>query len=157
MSDTTARRVVSSIPELRELIGQEIWVSDWETITQERVNLFAEATGDFQYIHIDPERAKETFFGGTVAHGFLTLSLALENRHGIDIQLGGAMEVNYGLNKVRFPAPVPVGKQVRSRTTLVAVDEIHEKCVQLTTLTTIDVEGQEKPGCVAEGLFRTYF
>ena len=105
MSDTSTRRVVSTIPELRELIGQEIWVSDWETITQERVNLFAEATGDYQYIHIDPERAKETFFGGTVAHGFLTLSLALENRHGVDIQLDGVMEVNYGLNKVRFPAP----------------------------------------------------
>ena len=157
MSEVTTRRVVSTLAELRELIGQEIWVSDWEEITQERVNLFADATGDHQYIHIDPERAKETFFGGTVAHGFLTLSLALENRHGVEIELGGMLDVNYGLNKVRFPAPVPVGKRVRTRTTLLAVDEIHAKCVQMTVLTTTDVEGQDKPGCVAEGLFRTYF
>ncbi len=157
MSTSNAERVVTSVAELKELIGQEIGVSDWLEITQERVNQFADATGDHQYIHVDPERAKTTFFGGTVAHGFLTLSLALENRHGVEIELGGVMDVNYGLNKVRFPAPVPVGKRVRARTTLLAVDEMHAKCVQMTVLTTTDVEGQEKPGCVAEGLFRTYF
>jgi acyl dehydratase len=118
---TTAKRTVTTVAELKELVGQELGVSDWVEITQERVNLFAEATGDFQYIHVDPERAAQTFFGGTVAHGFLTLSLALPySAQSVQIDLGGVMEVNYGLNKVRFPAPVRVGQRIRKRSRLVA-------------------------------------
>src|SRR6187200_539133 len=120
MSDTAAERVVTTVEELKELIGQEIGVSDWLEITQERVNQFADATGDHQYIHVDPERAAQTFFGGTIAHGYLTLSLIphlSSTRQGVKIDLGGKMGVNYGLNKVRFTSPVPVGKRIRSRTT----------------------------------------
>ncbi|HEX5167152.1 MAG TPA: MaoC family dehydratase [Thermomicrobiales bacterium] len=160
MSDTTAERVVTTVDELKELIGQEIGVSDWLEITQERVNQFADATGDHQYIHVDPERAAKTFFGGTIAHGYLTLSLipALSGtRQGVKINLGGKMGVNYGLNKVRFTAPVPVGKRIRSRTTLLAVEEIGDRAVQTTNQVIIEVEGGDKPACIAETLGRTYF
>ena len=160
MSDTTAERTVTTVEELKTLIGQEIGVSDWLEITQERVNQFADATGDHQYIHVDPERAKTTFFGGTIAHGYLTLSLipALSGtRQGVKINLGGKMGVNYGLNKVRFTAPVPVGKRIRSRTTLLAVEEIGDRAVQTTNQVLIEVEGVEKPACIAETLGRTYF
>ncbi|HYI16979.1 MAG TPA: MaoC family dehydratase [Thermomicrobiales bacterium] len=160
MSDTTAERVVTTVEELKTLIGQEIGVSDWLEITQERVNQFADATGDHQYIHVDPERAKTTFFGGTIAHGYLTLSLipALSGtRQGVKIDLGGKMGVNYGLNKVRFTSPVPVGKRIRSRTTLLAVEEIGDRAVQTTNQVLIEVEGGDKPACIAETLGRTYF
>jgi acyl dehydratase len=160
MSDTTAERVVTTVEELKTLIGQEIGVSDWLEITQERVNQFADATGDHQYIHVDPERAAKTFFGGTIAHGYLTLSLipALSGtRQGVKIDLGGKMGVNYGLNKVRFTSPVPVGKRIRSRTTLLAVEEIGDRAVQTTNQVLIEVEGVEKPACIAETLGRTYF
>lgn len=153
-------RVVRTVDELRELIGQEIGVSDWVEITQERVNAFADATGDHQYIHIDPERAKQTFFGGTIAHGYLTLSLIPylgSLRSGVRIDLGGKMGVNYGVNKVRFPAPVPVGSRIRSRHTLLAVEEVPNNGIQMTSQVTIEVEGQERPACVAETLGRTYF
>jgi acyl dehydratase len=160
MSGAQTDRVVTTVAELKELIGQELGVSDWVEITQERVNLFAEATGDFQYIHVDPDRASQTFFGGTVAHGFLTLSLLpylSSLRRGVKVNLGGRMGVNYGLNKVRFPAPVRVGKRIRLRTTLLAVEEIGDRAVQTTNLNTIEVEGEEKPACVAESIGRTYF
>jgi acyl dehydratase len=160
MSDTTAERVVTTVEELKGLIGQEIGVSDWLEITQERVNQFADATGDHQYIHVDPERAATTFFGGTIAHGYLTLSLipALSGtRKGVKIDLGGKMGVNYGLNKVRFTSPIPVGKRIRSRTTLLAVEEIGDRAVQTTNQVLIEVEGGDKPACIAETLGRTYF
>jgi len=160
MSEAEATKVVRSVAELKELIGQELGVSEWVEIDQERVNAFADATGDHQYIHVDPERAKQTFFGGTVAHGYLTLSLIpylSGMRDGVKIELGGRMGVNYGLNKVRFPAPVPVGSRIRSRHKLIAVEEIGDKAVQMTNEVTIEVEGQEKPACVAETLGRTYF
>jgi acyl dehydratase len=156
MSDT----VVTSVAELKDLVGQEISVTDWLEISQERVNKFAEATGDFQYIHIDPERAAQTFFGGTVAHGFLTLSLLASEewvRHGVKIDLGGKLDVNYGLNKVRFPAPVRVGKRIRVRSKLLSVEELGDHAVQTTYQDTIEVEGEDKPACVAEGVGRTYF
>jgi len=160
MSDTTAEKTVTTVEELKELIGQEIGVSDWLEITQERVNQFADATGDHQYIHVDPERAKTTFFGGTIAHGYLTLSLIpylSSMRQGVKINLGGKMGVNYGLNKVRFTSPVPVGKRIRSRTTLVAVEEIGDRAIQMTNQVIIEVEGSDKPACIAETLGRTYF
>lgn len=151
---------VTSIEALKEVIGREIGVSDWLEITQERVNLFADATGDHQYIHVDPERAAQTFFGGTVAHGYLTLSLIPElnkTRTGIQIDLGGKMAVNYGLNKVRFPNPVRVGKRIRLRSTLLDVQEIGDQAVQMTYQQTVEVEGEDKPACVAETLSRIYF
>jgi len=153
-------RVVTTVAELRELVGQELGVGDWVLITQERVNEFADATGDHQYIHVDPERAKDTFFGGTVAHGYLTLSLLPTlgaNRHGIKVNLGGRLSVNYGVNRVRFPAPVRVGKRIRVRTKLVAVEEIGDRAVQTTNLQTIEIEGEDKPACVAETVGRVYF
>ncbi len=161
MSTSNAERVVTSVAELKELIGQEIGVSEWLEITQERVNEFADATGDHQYIHVDPERAKTTFFGGTVAHGYLTLSLipylGSTRASGVKISLGGRMGVNYGLNRVRFVSPVRVGKRIRMRSKLMNVEEIGDRAVQMTSEQTIEVEGEEKPACIAETLGRTYF
>jgi len=161
MSTSNAERTVTTVAELKELIGQEIGVSEWLEITQERVNEFADATGDHQYIHVDPERAKTTFFGGTVAHGYLTLSLipylGSKRASGIKISLGGRMGVNYGLNRVRFVSPVRVGKRIRMRSKLVNVEEIGDRAVQMTSEQTIEVEGEEKPACIAETLGRTYF
>jgi len=163
MSDeatTVEERTVTSVAELKELVGQSLGVTDWLEITQERVDLFADATGDHQYIHVDPQRAAETFFGGTIAHGYLTLSLIpmlSGMRRGIKIQLGGRMGVNYGLNKVRFTSPVRVGKRIRMQVKLVAVDEIGTQAVQMTNLCTIEVEGEERPACIAETVGRTYF
>ncbi len=158
---TDTGRVVTSVAELKELIGQETGVSEWMEITQERVNAFADATGDHQYIHVDPERAKTTFFGGTVAHGYLTLSLipylGSQKASGVKVNLGGRMGVNYGLNKVRFISPVRVGKRIRMRSKLLAVDEIGDRAVQMTSEQTIEIEGEEKPACIAETLGRTYF
>ena len=151
---------VTTVEALKELIGREIGESDWLEITQERVNTFADATGDHQYIHVDPVRAAETFFGGTIAHGYMTLSILPElnkTRRGIHIDLGAKMVINYGLNKVRFPTPVRVGKRIRARTVLGDVQEIDDVAVQLTYLQTVEVEGEEKPACVAETLTRIYF
>lgn len=156
---TAAGRAITTVEELRALVGQELGVSDWLEITQERVNLFADATGDHQYIHVDPERAKETFFGGTVAHGFLTLSLShyLRSLTPVRIDLGGKLIVNYGLNRVRFTAPVPVGKRLRMRTRLTGVETIGDQAVQIAQELTFEVEGNDKPACIAETLIRVYF
>ena len=154
------QRVVRTVAELKELVGQELGVGPWLEITQERVNAFADATGDHQFIHVDPERASKTFFGGTIAHGYLTVSLIPylgRDREGVKIELGGKMGVNYGLNRVRFPGPVRVGKRIRMRSKLLAVEEIGDRAVQMTVEQTIEVEGEERPGCVAETLSRTYF
>lgn len=159
-SSDAEERVVKTVAELKGLVGQELGVGDWFEITQERVNQFADATGDHQYIHVDPERAKQTFFGGTIAHGYLTLSLLPylgSTRKGIKINLGGKMGVNYGVNRARFPAPVRVGKRVRVRTRLLSVEEIGDQAVQMVNLQTIEIEGEDKPACVAETVGRTYF
>jgi acyl dehydratase len=160
MSETTSDKVVTTVEELKELIGQELSVGQWVEMTQERVNQFADVTGDHQYIHVDPERAKNTFFGGTIAHGYLTLSLMPllgKDREGIRVDLGGKMAVNYGVDRVRFPAPVPVGKRIRMRSKLLEVNEIGDSAVQMKYQQTVEVEGQDKPGCVAETLSRIYF
>ncbi len=162
MSDSAEveERVVTTVAELKELVGQELGVGDWFEITQERVNQFADATGDHQYIHVDPERAAQTFFGGTVAHGYLTLSLLPmlgASRKGVKISLGGKMGVNYGVNRVRFPAPVRVGKRIRVRTKLISVEEIGDRAIQTVNQQTVEIEGEEKPACVAETVGRTYF
>jgi len=154
-------KVVSTVADLKELIGQEIGVSEWLEITQERVNLFADATNDHQFIHVEPERASQTFFGGTVAHGYLILALipylSGMRQSGVKLSLGGKMGVNYGLNRVRFISPVRVGKRIRMRTILLAVEEIGDRAVQITSQQTIEVEGEQKPACIAETLSRTYF
>jgi acyl dehydratase len=149
-------REIASLAELKELVGQEVAVSDWVEISQERVNLFAEATGDHQWIHLDVERSrKESPYGGTVAHGFLTLSL-LPMLMGSSIRmLDVKMGVNYGLNKVRFPAPVPVGSRIRGRMTLLSVEDIPGGA-QVIWNVTMEREGGDKPVCVAESISRRY-
>jgi acyl dehydratase len=149
-------RQIASIEELKSLVGQEVVVSDWVRITQERVDQFAAATGDHQWIHVDVERAKrESPYGGTIAHGFLTLSLLpMLIEGGLDFS-AFRMGVNYGLNKVRFMAPVPVGCRIRARMMLKAVEDI-EGGVQVTGVVTFEREGGEKPVCVAESVSRRY-
>ena len=147
---------------LQPQLGQEIHVGPWLTITQERIDRFAEVTGDVQWIHIDPERAaKESPYGSTIAHGYLTLSLLpylTESNHPDFFQKnypGMRMRVNYGTNKVRFPAPVRVNSRIRSRTVLSTAEKIGE-AVQITYLITVEIEGGDKPACVTEFLARVY-
>ncbi|MCC7546440.1 MAG: MaoC family dehydratase [Burkholderiales bacterium] len=147
--------------ELKDRVGQEIAVSDWLEMTQERVNLFAQATGDHQWIHVDPARAqRESPFGAAIAHGFLTLSL-LSKFLGDSIAFASArMGVNYGLNRVRFTAPVPVGARVRARLRLRQLEDIDPQGqthgVQMTWDVTLEREGSDKPCLVAEWLTRRY-
>ena len=153
-----ATRVVKGVEELRQLVGEDIGTSEWVEITQDRVNKFAEATGDHQWIHTDPERAKkESPFGGPIAHGFLTISLSPLLQAEVMIVDGITMGVNYGLNKLRFPAPVPVGCRVRMHMQLKEVTDVTDGVVQVTSILTFEVEGQEKPACVAESIARFYF
>ncbi|SNS75599.1 Acyl dehydratase [Noviherbaspirillum humi] len=149
-------RTIESVAELRELVGREVAVSEWVEITQERVRKFADATDDHQWIHLDVERCqRESPYGGTIAHGFLTLSL-LPMMMASAMQMPAAkMSVNYGLNKVRFPAPVPVGSRVRGRMLLMALEDIPGG-VQMTWQVTMEREGGDKPVCVAESLSRRY-
>ncbi|MEC5215614.1 acyl dehydratase [Actimicrobium sp. GrIS 1.19] len=149
-------REIASLEELKQLVGQEVAVSDWVEITQQRVQLFAEATDDHQWIHLDVDRSKaESPYGGTIAHGFLTLSLLpmlmAQSIHMTDVR----MAVNYGLNKVRFPAPVPVGSRVRARMTLLEVEDIAGGA-QIVWQVTIEADGSSKPVCVAESIVRRY-
>ena len=149
-------RDIASLAELKSLIGQEVAVSDWAEISQERVNQFAEATGDRQWIHLDVERArKESPFGGTIAHGFLTLSMLPILMESVITMSDVKMAVNYGLNKVRFPAPVLVGSRIRGRMKLLEVEDI-EGGAQMTWLVTMEREGGDKPVCVAESVSRRY-
>lgn len=149
--------MIGSLAELKELAGQAVATSAWVDITQERVNQFAEATGDHQWIHIDVDRCRrESPFGGTVAHGFLTLSL-LPMMMDTSLAMGGVkMAVNYGLNKVRFPAPLPVGSRVRGHIALQSVEDIRDG-VQLTWDITLEREGGDRPVCVAELITRQYY
>lgn len=149
-------REINSLTELKDLIGQEVAHSDWVTVTQERINTFADATGDHQWIHVDVERAgRESPFGGPIAHGFLTLSL-LPMLSANAVKLNYVkMGVNYGLNKVRFPSPVPVGSRVRARMKLVNIEDIKDGA-QMTWEVTMEREGHDKPVCVAESVSRCY-
>jgi acyl dehydratase len=137
-------------------IGQEVAVSDWIAVTQEQVNQFAQATGDHQWIHVDVERAKGGPFGGTIAHGFFTLSLLpqfIESSLAFEPM---RMGVNYGLNKVRFISPVRVGSRVRGRMKLLSCEPIADQGVQMAWEVTVECEGMSKPACVAESLARIY-
>jgi acyl dehydratase len=146
---------IDGIDGLKAMVGHHLGYSEWHEITQEQVNLFADATGDHQWIHVDVERAKAGPFGGPIAHGYLTLSLAPMLLAEIQQVNGVAMGVNYGLNKLRFPSPVPVGAKVRAGAELAAVEDVTGG-VQVTLAATFEIEGGTKPVCVAEILFRYY-
>ena len=149
-------KTFQTLSDLAALAGQEVGTSDWITITQEQVNLFAQATGDHQWIHVDVERAKAGPFGAPIAHGFLTLSLLpLFFASTFQITEKG-MGVNYGLNKVRFTAPVPVGSRLRARMTLLKAEPIDNNGLQLTWAVAVEREGAAKPVCVAESIARSY-
>ncbi len=148
-------RVFNGVDELRAAAGSQLGVSDWITIDQSHIDTFAEATGDHQWIHVDEERAKAGPFGTTIAHGFLTLSLLpvlVSQAYRVE---GTKMGVNYGLNKVRFTSPVPVGSKVRGNIDLVSVADV-DGGVQMTTKVTVEIEGSERPALVAEWLTRQY-
>jgi len=149
--------VIDGPSDLQARAGQHLGYSDWLEITQARVNQFAEATGDFQWIHVDVERATAGPFGGPIAHGFLTLSLAPGLLRDVWQVKGAKMGVNYGLNKVRFPSPVPVGSKVRAGAVLKEVTDVGGGGMQLVLETTFEVQGADKPACVAELVFRYYF
>jgi acyl dehydratase len=137
----------------RDLVGKELGPTDWREITQERVDAFADATDDPQWIHVDPERAAAGPFGGTIAHGFLTLSLCVPFMAELVRPPGYAMGINYGVNRVRFPAPVPVGSRIRARFRVASVDEVAGGD-QAVVEATIEREGGDKPVCVAELVVR---
>ena len=149
-------KILENLAELTALVGQEVAASDWITITQEQVNLFAQATGDHQWIHVDVERAKAGPFGAPIAHGFLTLSLIPKFfQTSFQIRNSG-MGVNYGLNKVRFTAPVPVGSRLRAHMKLLSCEPIEKNGVQMAWLVSVEREGSDKPVCIAESLSRRY-
>ncbi len=149
-------RVFDTLADLAACVGQEVAVSEWVTITQEQVNRFADATGDHQWIHVDVQRARQGPFGAPIAHGFLTLSLLpVFFESSFDVRAAG-VGVNYGLNKVRFTAPVPVGSRVRGRMTLLSAEPIAGQGLQMTWQVQVEREGVEKPVCVAESLVRRY-
>jgi acyl dehydratase len=147
--------------ELESMTGTEVYVGSWLAISQERIDLFAQATEDYQWIHVDPERAKrESPFGTTIAHGYLTLSLLPYLSGYVNpeepIYPQAKWVVNYGMNRMRFPHPVKVGDRVRVRTVLQEVEEVAGG-LQIISQMTIEIEGEEKPGCVAEVVYRIYF
>jgi acyl dehydratase len=149
-------KTFQTLAEIAGHVGQEVAVSDWITITQQQVNQFAEATGDHQWIHVDVERAKAGPFGGPIAHGFLTLSLLPRFFESSFEIVESKMGVNYGLNKVRFMAPVPVGSKLRARMKLLKCDPVDNNGVQMTWEVSIEREGSPKPVCVAESIARRY-
>ena len=149
-------RTFQTLSELTPLVGEEVALSDWIAITQERIDQFALATGDHQWIHVDVVRAKAGPFGAPIAHGFLTLSLLPEFFASALEIVQSRMGVNYGLNKVRFMAPVPVGSRLRGRLTLLSCEPITNGGVQLIWQVAVEKEGATKPVCVAESIVRRY-
>jgi acyl dehydratase len=149
-------RTFDKVTDLQALVGQPIATSDWITVTQARIDQFAQATGDHQWIHIDPVRAAAGPFGTTIAHGFLTLSLLPEMGASAMEVLDTKMGVNYGLNRVRFPAPVPAGSRLRGHFKLLSYEPL-EGGAQLTMEVTMEREGSSKPVCVAESVARRFF
>jgi acyl dehydratase len=149
--------IVKGLDELRAKAGEHLGYSEWQELTQEQVNLFADATGDHQWIHVDVEKAKSGPFGGPIAHGYLTLSLGPALLSGQIVQIEGmSMGLNYGCNKVRFPSPLPVGAKYRLGAALQSVEDVAGGGVQAVIALTIEVQGQEKPACVAEVVYRYY-
>ena len=148
-------RTINGLDELRALAGQELGVSDWHEVTQEAIDAFADVTGDRQFIHVDVERARDTPLGGTIAHGYYTLSLGPGLAAQVFDLQGVAMALNYGLNKVRFPSPLPVGNRVRARIDVIGAEDIPGGA-QVTFRYTFERDGGDKPVCVAETLARIY-
>jgi len=154
--------LAAALATLQTRIGQEVHVSDWLTITQERINVFADATGDHQWIHVDVQRAThESPYGAPIAHGYLTLSLSVPLRGLVDAQKpivpGITNIINYGLNKLRFPNAVRVGARIRGRFVLQAVTQVAPYVLQMTEQYTAEVEGASKPACIAESVMRLIF
>jgi len=146
---------ITGIDELKAKVGEELGVSEWHEVTQDAIDAFADATGDHQWIHVDPQRAAETPWGSTIAHGLYTLSLGPQFTFALFTIEGFAFGLNYGYNKVRFPAPLPVGSRVRMRAVIASVEDIAGG-IQLATALTFEREGGDKPVCVAETLARVY-
>ncbi len=149
-------RVFDGLDDLRAAVGTPVGTGEWLTIEQDRIETFADATDDHQWIHVEPERAKDGPFGTTIAHGFLTLSLLSALVKDTYTISGVKMGVNYGLNKVRFTSPVAVGSKVRANVELVDVTDLDDNGVQITTKVTVEIEGSERPALVAEWLTRQY-
>jgi acyl dehydratase len=148
-------KTITGLDGLREAEGETLGTSDWHEVTQADINAFADVTGDHQWIHVDPDRAKDTPFGGTIAHGYYTLSLAPRFTEQVMALDGFAFAINYGLNKVRFPAPLPVGSKVRMTAKLANLEDVPGGA-QMTLELTFEREGGDKPVCVAETLARVY-
>jgi acyl dehydratase len=148
---------VTTIRDLETRVGEEVGISPWVEITQERIDTFARAIEDFQWIHVDPARAKGSPFGGTIAHGFLTLSLLSHLSEATFSFSDRRMGVNYGLNRVRFTSPVPAGSRVRARFTLLRFERLENDGVQVTWSTLVEREGADKPALVAEWIGRHYY
>ena len=146
---------LTGLDEVKSYVGKELGVSEWHEVTQDEINHFAEVTGDDQWIHVNIERAKETPFGGTIAHGYFVLSLSPRFSYDMFSFEGFAFMLNYGLNRVRFPSPMPVGGKVRMRAKLANVEDVSGGA-QITNELTFEREGGEKPVCVAETLVRAY-
>lgn len=144
------------LDELKSLGGADLGRTGWREVTQNRVNTFADATDDHQWIHTDPEKAKEGPFGGPIAHGYLTLSLIIPLFGELLHVSGIRMSVNYGLDKVRFPSPVPVGAKIRLHAAVGTVEEVKGNGVQMPLAFTVEVEGSDKPACVAQAVYRHY-
>ncbi|GLY87462.1 MaoC family dehydratase [Actinoallomurus iriomotensis] len=152
----TASRTVTGLDEIKALAGTDLGRTDWLEITQERVNTFADATDDHQWIHTDPERAATGPFGATIAHGYLTLSLIIPLFTELLTIDGVSMSINYGLDKVRFPQPVRVGAKIRLHGTVESVDDVRGDGVEMRLAFTVEVEGSEKPACAAQAILRHY-
>jgi acyl dehydratase len=154
--------VITSVDELRQYVGKELRVSDWHTVTQDEIDKFADATGDHQWIHVDPERARGGPYGATIAHGFWTLSSAPfilrggSGGDGVQVRLPSRMGLNYGLNRVRFINPVRVGKRIRVRSKLISLEEVLPNVIQQVSEITVEIEGEVKPAMVAESVSRAY-
>jgi acyl dehydratase len=146
---------LSGIDDIKARVGQELGVSDWVEVTQDDIDKFADATGDHQWIHVDVERAKDTPFGGTIAHGFYTLSLVPRLANELYTVENVAFALNYGANRVRFPSPLKVGSKVRMRVAISSVEDVPGG-IQLATTCTFETEGGDKPVCVAETLTRVF-
>ncbi|MFJ7266649.1 MaoC family dehydratase [Streptomyces sp. NPDC099050] len=148
--------IANGLDELKALSGADLGRTEWLDISQKRVNTFADATDDHQWIHTDPEKAKDGPFGGPIAHGYLTLSLIIPLFGELLTITGVSMSVNYGLDKVRFPSPVPVGVKIRLHGAVGTVEEVKGNGVQMSLTFTVEVEGSDKPACVAHAVYRHY-
>lgn len=150
-------RVFEGVQDLREAVGSEVGVSEWVLVDQERIDAFADATGDSQWIHVDPQRAADGPFGSTIAHGYLTLALLVPLMNSVYRVDNKRMGINYGLNRVRFPSPVPVDSRVRARVSLSDFVDVPPDGVQLTWDVVVEREGSERPACAAACVHRLFF